>query len=172
MLATLCWSNSLQQDKDFPNLHLPGRKAVASRMWNPRPGLPKCHHHTSTGYFRTATIGFDLVNEMNGSNFDWQSSTRRVDERRSCNVRCRIETVFGMAGCTLLNISPSGAGIKADAIVLLGHGQQIAFADGPLAGVSGVVRWASHPRYGITFDKRHKNAPAVMACFASAEAKA
>lgn len=77
---------------------------------------------------------------------------RRADERLECDMPARIASARGDIACRISNLSAGGASITLNAS-LLSIGERVRFLDGPLAGVTGDVRWASSLRYGLQFER-------------------
>lgn len=77
---------------------------------------------------------------------------RRTDERRDCNISTRIISSRGDIACRIVNLSAGGASITLNGL-LLTIGEKVRFSEGRLAGITGVIRWASSPRYGLQFDQ-------------------
>ena len=87
---------------------------------------------------------------------------RRTDERRDCNLSARITSNRGDIACRIVNLSLGGASIALNGL-LLPIGEKVRFSEGRLAGVTGVIRWASSPRYGLQFDQAFVASNAVRA---------
>ncbi len=78
---------------------------------------------------------------------------RRQSERYDCYVKADVETKFGLAPCTIINISTGGLAITVDPFVKLSVGEKVKIIDEKLGKAEGVVRWAGMGKFGLELSK-------------------
>jgi PilZ domain len=77
---------------------------------------------------------------------------RRGGIRRDCSIDARIFVNSRAHACSIRNMSPTGAGIETSSIIQIATGTHLRLHCPAFNFVNAVVRWSSHPRYGLEFE--------------------
>jgi len=85
----------------------------------------------------------------------------RREERFRCDIVCAANSFAGTLVIRIINVSKSGFAFTTQTILPWTQEVTIVLDSGPLAGLSGSVRWVASQTYGVEFFPRHQDSPVV-----------
>lgn len=79
---------------------------------------------------------------------------RRSEVRQECALPGRLKADGKDAACALNNVALGGVSLTANSGLRLRLGQEVTISTTEFGSVTGSVKWAAHPRYGVGWEQR------------------
>lgn len=92
---------------------------------------------------------------------------KRRKERVDCFVRGTLTTSRGDVPCTILDINSGGVGILVGATFELCISEKVTVSSPQTGALAGVIRWATHPRYGFEIANKAERPAAFLEFYES-----